>query len=88
MHLFSTNTYNHITGFKSIVLVRKEDAVEDMRKEGADEVIVTGKFKTATDHTNAILKVTDGPWILKSYNLSKIYFKFILDTLCTSLCFL
>ena len=47
-------------GFKSIALVRKPDSVEEMKKEGADKTIATGNFKTAEDHTNAILEATDG----------------------------
>ena len=44
------NFFNIYTGLKTVALVRKEDAVENMRKLGATKVIVTKDLKTSDEY--------------------------------------
>ena len=53
-------TFFSYVGIKSLAIVRKDDAVELVKKNGADKVIVIGKITNADDYAKAVLDANDG----------------------------
>lgn len=54
-------------GLKTIAIVRKEDAMQNMKDRGASKVLVLGDVKSADEYTKAIIDATDGEYVLSLF---------------------